>query len=61
MNDSQNPGCSRAQGSNALTTDAAASSTSGHGQRRPSECSTVTVTSIHTVRCEGTPQPENTA
>ncbi len=61
MNDSQKPGCSSAQGSPSVTTTAAASSTRGQGQRRPSDCSSMTVASIQTVRCEGTPQPENTA
>ena len=61
MNDSQKPGWSSAHGSNSVTTTAAVSSTSGHGQRRPSDCSSVTVASIHTVRCDGTPHPEKTA
>ena len=60
-NDSQKPGCSSAHGSTALTTTAAASSTSGHGQCSPSAPSSVTVASIHTVRWDGTPQPEQTA
>ena len=61
MNESQNPGCNSAHGSKALTTTAAPISTSGHGQRRPKACNTVTVANIHTVLCEGTPQPEKTA
>ena len=60
-NDSQKPACSSAHGSSALTTTAATSRIIGHGQRRPDACSTVTVASIHTVRCDGTPQPENKA
>ena len=61
MNDSQKPACIRAHGSSAVTTTAASSSTSSHGQRSPNVCSSVTVASIQTVRCDGTPQPENTA
>ena len=61
MNDSQKPGCSSAHGSSAVTTLAAASSTSSHGQRTPDARSSVTVASIQTVRCDGTPQPEKTA
>ena len=61
MNDSQKPGCSSAHGSTHVTATAAASSTSGQGQWRPSVCSSVTVSSISTVRWAGTPQPANTA
>jgi hypothetical protein len=59
--DSQKPGCSKAHGSTAVTTTAAASSTSGQGQRRPSDCRLATAASISTVRWAGTPQPENIA
>ena len=50
-----------AHGSASVTATAATSSTSGHGQRRPIDCSQVTTASISTVRCAGTPQPANTA
>ncbi len=56
-NDSQKPGCSSAHGSASVTTTAAANSTSTAGQRRAPLRSSATVTSIHTVRCAGTPQP----
>ena len=61
MNDSQNPGCSSAHGSSAVTTTAAASSTAGTGQRRPRLRRPTTTASIHTVRCAGTPQPASSA
>ncbi len=61
QNDSQKPACSSAQGSTAVTTTAAASRTSRHGQRTPKAWSSVTVASIQTVRCAGTPQPEKSA
>ena len=61
MNDSQKPGCVSAQGSSNVTTNAAASRTSAQGQRRPLACSSVTVASIQTVRCDGTPQPAKKA
>ena len=60
-NDSQNPACSNAHGSSAVTTTPAASSTNSHGQRTPSVCESVTTASIQIVRCDGTPQPEKTA
>ena len=60
-NDSQNPACSSAHGSIAVTTTAATSSTSAHGQRRPLARASVTTASIQIVRCDGTPQPENSA
>jgi hypothetical protein len=44
-----------------VTTTAATSNTSAQGQRRPSVCASVTTPSIQIVRCDGTPQPENTA
>jgi len=59
--DNQKPGCISAQGSSSVTTPAAASSTSSGGQRRPVLRSTTTVTSIHSVRCAGTPQPASSA
>ena len=61
MNESQKPACVSAQGSSSVTTNAAASSTSSHGQRNPPDCSSTTVASIHTVRCDGTPQPAKNA
>ncbi len=60
-NDNQKPGCSSAQGSSSVTTSAAANSSSGHGQRMPSDASHAALASIHTVRCAGTPQPANSA
>ena len=60
-NDSQNPGCSRAQGSMSETTHAAASSTKVQGHANPNACKPVTAASIQTVRCAGTPQPESSA
>jgi len=44
-----------------VTTTAATSITSVHGQRSPSACVSVMTPSIQTVRCDGTPQPENSA
>ena len=61
MNESQKPGCVNAQGSKSVTTNAAARRTSAHGQRSPPACSRVTVASIQTVRCDGTPQPAKNA
>ena len=61
MNESQKPACVSAHGSKTVTTNAAASRTSAHGQRRPPACSSVTVASIQTVRCDGTPQPAKNA
>ena len=60
-NDNQNPGWLIAQGSTAVTTTAEASRHSGQGQRRPEARSSATLASIQTVRCAGTPQPENKA
>jgi hypothetical protein len=59
--DSQNPACSNAHGSMTLTTTAAASKTSGNGQCTPHERSSASVTSMHSVRCAGTPQPASRA
>ena len=39
----------------------ASSHTCGQGQRLPLWRSSTTAASIHTVRCAGTPQPENSA
>ena len=61
MNESQKPGCISAHGSSAVTTAAARSRTSSHGQRRPDSCNSTTVASIQTVRCAGTPEPEKIA
>jgi hypothetical protein len=61
MNDSQNPGCSNAQGSNALTTAPAASSTAVAGQATPIWRSSTTTASMHTVRNAGTPAPASRA
>ena len=58
---SQKPACISAHGSSATTTAAVSSHTCGHGQRLPVSRSTATVASIHTVRCEGTPQPLKSA
>ena len=60
-NESQKPACISAHGSIAVTTTPASSSTSSQGQRTPSVCDSVTTASIQIVRCDGTPQPENTA
>jgi hypothetical protein len=58
---SQKPACINAHGSAATTTAAVSSHTCGHGQRRPVRRSSATVASIHTVRCDGTPQPLKSA
>ena len=58
---SQKPACVRAQGSSATTTAAVSSQPCGQGQRRPVRRSSATVASIQTVRCDGTPQPLNSA
>lgn len=58
---SQKPACISAHGSTATTTAAISSQTWGHGQRRPVSRSSAAVASIHTVRCEGTPQPLKSA
>ena len=61
LNESQKPGCVNAHGSKSVTTKAAPRRTRAHGQRSPPACSSVTVASIQTVRCDGTPQPAKKA
>ena len=60
-NDSQNPGCNSAQGSNTATAAAAASRIRCSGQRRPALDSQTKAAIIATVRCAGTPQPASKA
>ena len=57
----QNPACNSAHGLTATTTAQANAHTSDHGQRTPPMRKKATVTNIRQVRCEGTPQPENSA
>lgn len=58
---SQKPGCISAHGSRATTSAQVQSQTKGQGQRRPARRSGATAASIHTVRCEGRPQPLKSA
>ena len=58
---SQNPACSKAQGSQATTTASTSNQVRGQGQAMPRLRSTVTVSSISKVRCAGMPQPLNRA
>ena len=60
-NDNQNPACNIAQGSSKHTTQPAAKSTTGCGQRAPMLRNSTTTPIIHTVRCAGTPQPASKA
>jgi hypothetical protein len=57
----QNPGCSKAQGSQASTTAPAVSQTKTPGQSRADSFKTTTTPSIQQVRCAGSPQPLKTA
>ncbi len=58
---SQKPACNSAHGSSATTTAQASNQTCVHGQRSANSRSRLTVASMQMVRCEGTPQPLNTA
>ncbi len=58
---SQKPADSRAHGSSTSTAAMTSSHTAGQGQRRTDRRRPTTSASISTVRCEGTPQPANTA
>jgi hypothetical protein len=57
----QKPGCSKAQGSHASTTEPASNQTSAPCQWRADTLSKTTTPSIHSVRWAGTPQPLNKA
>ena len=58
---SQNPGCSSAQGSSSVTAMAAIAQIACQGHCLPPPRSKATTSSMHTVRCAGTPQPANQA